>query len=138
MVRLYCSLGNKCAPVEEWEDIALNESLAEGDETFWTALSDVLSASEFDSVVDRLSRGDSFVGNGSLDDGVLLTGQASGLAREGIVDDDDDSSDDEANDSAPTAAKFCGSIFLNGKDWRDGRLTRRTMFCIYTLRLSSV
>ena len=104
LVRLYCSLGNKCAPVEEWEDIALNESLAEGDDTFWTALSDVLSASEFDSVVDRLSRGDSFVGNGSLDDGVLLTGQASGLAREGIVDDDDDSSDDKANDSSPTAA----------------------------------
>ena len=35
---------------------------------------------------------------------MLLIGQSSGLAREGMVDDDDDSSDDEANDSAPTAA----------------------------------
>jgi len=81
----------------------LNEPLTKEDDTFWTALSDILSTSKFDSVIDQLSCGDLFVGNGSLDDGVLLTGQASGLAREGIVDDDNDSSGNEAGSTAPTA-----------------------------------
>ena len=71
---------------------------------FWTALSDVLSASDFDDIVHRLSTGDAFVGNGGVDDGVLLTGQASGLAHEGIFDNDGNSSiDDDTNVSTAVA-----------------------------------
>ena len=65
--------------------MALNEPLIKQDVTFWTALSNILSASEFDSVVEKLSCSDSFVGKGSLNDGVLLTGQAYGLARKGYL-----------------------------------------------------
>jgi len=114
IVESMSELGVACAPTEEWEDVAkdsgttvednninilLKNKYSEGDEgtTFWTALSDAMTAKEFDETVHRLAEGDSLLVNGLVDDGVLITGQPTGLAREGLNEKDADT--DEINEA---------------------------------------
>jgi len=114
MVELMSMLGAACAPIEEWEDVAKNSGTrvednnmhiqlknkySEGDEdtTFWTALSDVMTAKEFDETVYRLEEGDILSVNGLVDDGVFITGQPTGLAREGLNEKNADT--DEENEA---------------------------------------
>ncbi len=54
-MRLYCLLGNQYVHVTQWEDVANKTTWKEEDEVFWTTLSDMMSASEFESTIDRLS-----------------------------------------------------------------------------------
>mmetsp|Transcript_44335 Transcript_44335/g.94357 ORF Transcript_44335/g.94357 Transcript_44335/m.94357 type:complete len:877 (+) Transcript_44335:1360-3990(+) len=99
LVRWWGSLGPENAPVQEWEDVAKNEPWKATDDVFWTALTDVLSAAEFDDMMKRIEDGDPLFDNGALDDGVLLTAQPTSLAREGLQ--NEDSGDDEPDEPSP-------------------------------------
>ena len=77
-------LGIETANVLNWEDIAKKDPLKPEDDVYWTALTDTLSAKEFDNILQKIEDGDPLISNGVVDDGILLTGQPTGLAREGI------------------------------------------------------
>ena len=107
LVKFLGSLGPMNAPLEDWEDIATRDRWTPKDDTYWTALTDVLSAEEFEEVLQRIEDGGNLVSNGALDDGVLVTGQPTGLAHEGLSanNDGNNSSDDEEEEVTPETAK---------------------------------
>jgi len=53
-----------------------------------------MTAKEFGETVHRLEEGDSLLVNGLVDDGVLITGQPTGLAREGLNEKDADTDEE--------------------------------------------
>mmetsp|Transcript_10347 Transcript_10347/g.17580 ORF Transcript_10347/g.17580 Transcript_10347/m.17580 type:complete len:762 (-) Transcript_10347:731-3016(-) len=114
IVEFMSELGIETAPISEWEDVANNVEL-EDDATFWTALSDVMTAKEFDETINRLEEGDSLLSNGLLDDGILITGQPTGLAREGLdvndADTDEEREDDEHTSDADAMMKSGRHVF---------------------------
>ena len=94
-VAFLSELGIAIAPIADWEDVA-NNAEEDNEPIFWTALSDVMTAKEFDETIKRLEEGDGLVTNGLLDDGILITGQPTGLAKEGL--DENDADTDEEDD----------------------------------------
>jgi len=112
------SLGPLNAPIADWEDVAyLVMKADEDDDAFWTALSDVMTAKEFDETIERLEEGDLLVSNGLLDDGILITGQPTGLAREGLEQDDaDNDTDEEGDEPMPEANEEKSARHIFGID----------------------
>mmetsp|Transcript_14350 Transcript_14350/g.24033 ORF Transcript_14350/g.24033 Transcript_14350/m.24033 type:complete len:730 (-) Transcript_14350:42-2231(-) len=111
IVEFMGSLGPSNAPIADWEDVA-GAADDDDDDLFWTALSDVMTAKEFDETVERLEEGDQLVSNGLLDDGILITGQPTGLAREGLDEGDAEADTDEEGDEPMSdAAKSGRHIF---------------------------
>lgn len=113
IVEFMSELGIETAPIAEWEDVA-NNSDENSDDTFWTALSDVMTAKEFDDTINCLEEGAGLVNNGLLDDGILITGQPTGLAREGLDENDldtDEESDDDEHMSDANEVKSGRHIF---------------------------
>ena len=79
------SLGPESADVASWEDIATRDPWKPEDDRFWTALEDIVTAREYDNILSQIDEGAPFAAAGVLDDGVLITAQPTGLAREGIA-----------------------------------------------------
>lgn len=101
LVKHLSSLGPVNAPVEEWEDVAVSQPWdSKVDDKFWTAMDDILNPTEmaelWNSIDVELDEVPSII-NGLNDDGILLTGQSSGLHREGISDADIDSDVDSVS-----------------------------------------
>jgi hypothetical protein len=65
------------------------------DNVFWTAITDVVSAKGYDKILSCIDDGAPLVNVGVIDDGVLVTGELTGLAREGINAGDDSSAESE-------------------------------------------
>eukprot|EP00986_Skeletonema_menzelii_P021274 scaffold33840_cov171-Skeletonema_menzelii.AAC.1 len=97
IVEFMSELGIETAPIADWEDVAKNAE-EDNDPIFWTALSDVMTAKEFDETIMRLEEGDGLVTNGLLDDGILITGQPTGLAREGLDENNADTDEEREDD----------------------------------------
>ena len=94
------SLGPESADVASWEDIATRDPWKPEDDVFWTALEDIVSAREYDNILSQIDEGAPFAAAGVLDDGVLITAQPTGLAREGIT--GDGASSDESDSEVAT------------------------------------
>ena len=103
IVEFMGSLGPETANVKEWEDVASRDPWKPEDDTFWTALSDVVSADEYDKMMSQVDDGAPMVTGGVIDDGVLVTGQQTGLAREGI------GMGDESSDESKSPIAECDS-----------------------------
>ena len=92
------SLGPTTAPIHEWKDVAINDPWTKGDDIFWTALSDAMSAKEVEEALQEDTSG--LLPDGLLDDGIPITGQPTGLSKEGLGDvtnaSDEESDDDTA------------------------------------------
>ncbi|KAL7456981.1 hypothetical protein ACHAWC_008439 [Mediolabrus comicus] len=97
IIEFLSALGIEFAPIAEWENVANNDNVNDEDAPFWTALDDAMTAQEFDETIARLEEGDNMLTNGLLDDGVLITGQPTGLAKEGL-DENDVDTDEEGED----------------------------------------
>jgi hypothetical protein len=97
IIEFLSALGIEFAPIAEWENVANNDNINDEDAPFWTALDDAMTAEEFDDTIARLEEGDNLLTNGLLDDGVLITGQPTGLAKEGL-DENDVDTDEEGED----------------------------------------
>ena len=89
------SLGPKTASISEWKDVALTDPWTKHDDTFWTALSDAMSAKEVEEALKENTS--ALLPEGLLDDGILITGQPTGLAKEGLAG-VSNASDEEASD----------------------------------------
>lgn len=76
------------------------------DDTFWTVLTD--GSEEVDEALEKIAADDTLIANGVLDDGILITGQPTGLVREGLTnacDDEDDTDDEDINNDTPSERK---------------------------------
>lgn len=124
IVQHMSSLGPVNAKTEEWEDIAIKDPWNPSqDDTFWTALDDVLTTTEFDDILRQIDEGCPFVTNGLHDDGILLTGTASALEKDGIngeaesdsdnEDQQDDRQDEAGQEAAVTSNKRGRTLFGN-------------------------
>ncbi|KAL7528716.1 hypothetical protein ACHAXR_002591, partial [Thalassiosira sp. AJA248-18] len=96
IVEFMGSLGPQNAPIADWEDVATKNPISSDDDAFWTALTDIMTADEFDDVLKKIEDGDPLVVNGIVDDGVLETGQPTGLAQERLNTDIEDSNKEES------------------------------------------
>ena len=64
-----------------------------------------MSSEEFDEALERIASGDPLMSNGLLDDGVLITGMPTGLAREGLSSNSDDEVNSNAGDESNGSAR---------------------------------
>ncbi|KAL7513821.1 hypothetical protein ACHAWX_000785 [Stephanocyclus meneghinianus] len=93
----------------DWKDVAINDPWRPAvDDKFWTAMTDSMTATEYNKICNRFAQDRSLVSNEILDDGILITGQPTGLVREGLngTPDDTDSNGDEvqrADDKSKSA-----------------------------------
>ena len=90
------SLGPMTAPINEWKDVAITDPWTKGDDKFWTALSDAMSAKEVEEALEEDTN--ALLPDGLLDDGILITGQPTGLAKEGLADVTNASDEEESDD----------------------------------------
>ena len=109
--RLMGSQGPVNAPVEEWKDIAISDPWKPEDDTFWIALSDTLSVEEFERMVEQIEEGGPLVSICPPDDGVLLTGQPTGLAKSGISAADADTDSDKSLGNNSCEEKSARDVF---------------------------
>ena len=109
--RLMGSQGPVHAPVEQWKDVAKNDPWTPEDDTFWTALSDVLTAKEYEAMVEQFEEGGHLVSIGPPEDGVLITGQPTGLERIGLRPADADTDSNESHGSDSSEEKSAKGVF---------------------------
>ncbi len=74
-------MGPKAADVALWENIASRDPWKPKNNKFWTALSDVVSVRKYDRILSQIDECIPMVPRGVLDDGVLITGQPTGLVK---------------------------------------------------------
>jgi len=96
-----------------------------------------MTAKEFDEAVHRLEEGDSLLVNGLVDDGVLITGQPTGLAREGLNEKDADTDEENEAEEEMSNDYVRWTAIVKKYQNRSDVMTRRACIaCIINNKLS--
>ncbi|KAL7482282.1 hypothetical protein ACHAW6_010740 [Cyclotella cf. meneghiniana] len=109
ILRQLSRLGAANADTKSWEDVAINTPWKLEDNTYWTALDNLLKPNELEEIYAKLEDKCPMIVNGVLDDGILLTTKPSGLWKAGINEEDessDESDDEQPNDDASPQRKY--------------------------------
>lgn len=73
MQALWGSTGPEFAPVERWKNVARTAPWKIEDDEFWTALDDLISASEYDEIMAKMNSSAPTAELGAIDGSVLVT-----------------------------------------------------------------
>lgn len=118
--RLWGSLGQKCAPVEEWKDIAKQRdelSIVPNEERHYNALNNILKYEDFQNLLDEVCK--ELLGDEDAPhDDVLITGNATGLDRLGLLKSlECDENEDENDDEDATNEKESSALVTDAISW---------------------
>ena len=78
------SLSPTNTPIRDWKDFAITDPWRPAlDDKFWTAMTYSMTATKYNKICNRFAQHRPFVLNEILDDGILITGQPTGLQEKG-------------------------------------------------------